>query len=531
MDFKPTAAMRNVRTVKRGLPDAGYWKKFESPVLVKEYGMVTSLEFSPVKPHDLVVTASTRLQLYNGRTGQLKKSITRFTSPAHSGSFRSDGKLLVAGDESNLVQVFDVNSRAILRTFKGHTDPVHVTRFMPSRTQVFSGSDDTTVRVWDIPSQSPVFTSDEHTDYVRSGCIFAENPSLFATGSYDHTVRIWDTRASSCAIKINVDDPVEAVLSLPGASVLAVANGPSVQMFDISMGGRPLFSMGNHEKTVTSLCLDSSGGRLLAGSLDHHVKVYDLQTYKMTYSSNYPAPVLSVALSPDETMLAVGMTSGVFSLRRRNVSAKEQAQVEAKEHLVYGTRAYFMRGASHKGADDDLRIEYKRSKSLADYDKFLRKFEYSRALDAVLANNRAGMTIVSLLQELVHRDGLGAALSGRDELSLDPILRFVAKYISHPRYTQLLIRVSNVILDIYGDLLHDSTRTSELLLRLRNKIRNELRMHQDLTLLLGSMDMLMSACEISHLKTSNVSEDEHVSANATATAKVAISSVTASTDK
>ncbi|KAJ1816978.1 hypothetical protein LPJ56_004167, partial [Coemansia sp. RSA 2599] len=54
-----------------------------------------------------------------------------------------------------------------------------------------------------------------------------------------------------------------------------------------------------------------------------------------------------------------------------------------------------------------------------------------------------------------------------------------------------------------------------LLLRLRTKVRNELRLHQDLTMLLGSMDMLMSACEVSHLKANYASEDDHVSANAT----------------
>ncbi|KAJ1933711.1 U3 small nucleolar RNA-associated protein, partial [Kickxella alabastrina] len=344
MDFKPLGVARAARNVKRTLPEAGYWKKFQSPVLIKEYGMVTSLEFSPIKPHDLVVTASTRLQMYSGRTGQLKKSITRFNSPAHSGSFRSDGKLLVAGDDSNLVQVFDVNSRAILRTFKGHTDPVHVTRFLPNRTHVFSGSDDATVRIWDIASQTAVATFEDHTDYVRSGCVFAENPNLVATGSYDHTVRIWDVRANRCAVQIDIEDPVEAVVALAGSGVLAVAGGPSVQLFDITMGGRPLVSMGNHEKTVTSLCLDNSGGRLLAGSLDHHVKVYDVQTFKMTYSANYPAPVLSVALSPDNTLLAVGMASGVFSLRRRTVSAKEQASVQVeKARPYYASRAYFMR--------------------------------------------------------------------------------------------------------------------------------------------------------------------------------------------
>ncbi|KAJ1934626.1 U3 small nucleolar RNA-associated protein, partial [Kickxella alabastrina] len=189
-----------------------------------------------------------------------------------------------------------------------------------------------------------------------------------------------------------------------------------------------------------------------------------------------------------------------------------------KARPYYASRAYFMRGASNKGADDDLRIEHKRHRSLADYDKFLRKFEYARALDAVLANNRTGLTVVSLLQELVHRDGLGTALSGRDELSLDPILRFVIKFIDNPRYTQLLVRVAEVLLDIYGQLLHQSARIADLLMRLRSKVRVELRVQQDLTMLLGSMDMLMSACEVSHSRAAYLPEDDGDLASATATA-------------
>ncbi|KAJ1836636.1 U3 small nucleolar RNA-associated protein [Coemansia sp. RSA 2706] len=496
MDYQPVGAGKTARSARRTLPEAAYWKKFQSPVLVKEYGMVTSLEFSPLKPHDLLVTAAMRLQVYNGRTSQLKKSITRFAAQARSGSFRPDGKLIVAGDDSNLVQVFDGASRAVLRTFRGHRDPVHVTKFLPNNVHVLSASDDKTVQIWDIPSQAAVNVFDDHTDYVRSGCAFAGNANLVATGSYDHTVRIWDVRANRSVTTISTDDPVEDVVALAGGGVVAAAAGPNVHMFDLLMGGRTLTTLGNHEKTVTSLCLDSAGGRLLAGSLDHHVKIYNVQSFKMMFNMGYPAPVLSLALSADDTRLAVGMASGVFSLRRRAVSAKEQAAAAPERRLRAGTHAYFTRGSTYRGADDDVRVEQRRKRNLADYDQYLRKFEHSRALDAVLANNRTGLTVVALLQELVHRDGLVAALAGRDELSLDPIVRFVIKFVDHPRYAPVLIQVAEVLLDIYGDLLHQSARLAELLVRLRSKVRTELRVQQDLSMLLGSMDMLMAACKI-----------------------------------
>lgn len=67
----------------------------------------------------------------------MKKTISRFRQVAYSGTFRKDGQLLAAGSEEGVVkvgvvkfvpqclecfvQVFDTNSRAILRQCKGHT--------------------------------------------------------------------------------------------------------------------------------------------------------------------------------------------------------------------------------------------------------------------------------------------------------------------------------------------------------------------------------------------------------------------------
>ncbi|KAJ2792644.1 hypothetical protein H4R21_006141, partial [Coemansia helicoidea] len=74
-------------------------------------------------------------------------------------------------------------------------------------------------------------------------------------------------------------------------------------------------------------------------------------------------------------------------------------------------------------------------------------------------------------------------------------------FVDHPRYTDVLVKVADTLLDIYGDLMHQSGRLAELLVRLRAKVRLELRVQQDLTMLLGSMDMLLAACRIGHAQT------------------------------
>jgi U3 small nucleolar RNA-associated protein 15 len=74
--------------------------------------------------------------LYNGSTKEVARTIGRFKDSAFSGCYRSDGKLVVAGSQDGMVQVFDSNSRDVLRQFKAHKRPTHVARFSPDRLHV-----------------------------------------------------------------------------------------------------------------------------------------------------------------------------------------------------------------------------------------------------------------------------------------------------------------------------------------------------------------------------------------------------------
>lgn len=55
-------------------------------------------------------------------------------------------------------------------------------------------------------------------------------------------------------------------------------------------------------------------------------------------------------------------------------------------------------------------------------------------------------TTFSLLQELIHRDGLRIALAGRDDVLLEPILRLLLKHVADPRFGEMVCDVSNVVI-------------------------------------------------------------------------------------
>ncbi|EKM80085.1 hypothetical protein AGABI1DRAFT_106361, partial [Agaricus bisporus var. burnettii JB137-S8] len=321
---------------------------------------------------------------------------SRFKDVARSGNIRPDGKLVVAGDDSGLVQIFDINSRAILRTLDSHKQPVHVSKFSAlSPTQILTCSDDTTAKVWDIPSQASICTFFDHNDYVRTGQFSTSCPNVVLTGSYDGTVRLFDTRTAACEMvmggNLHANAPVEQVLMLP--------SGPIIRVWDMVAGGRCLRAISNHQKTVTALTLNANASRLLTGGLDHMVKVYDVGSYEVVHTMRYPAPVLCLAISPDETHIVGGMSDGTLSVRRRQPKKSEEniGTLGSGDLLLLGEQlAGIGQGRlkdkskpKAKGDPNELVVEQRRRRRLKDYDRLLKTFKYSAALDAVL---RKGVT-------------------------------------------------------------------------------------------------------------------------------------------
>jgi U3 small nucleolar RNA-associated protein 15 len=494
-------------------------------------GAVSSSLAAATKLNDLfAVTSGPRVDIFSIRKRELLKTIGRFDSEAHCGEIRADGRVLVAGEDSGRMQVFDVGggTRAvILKTWHVHKQPVWVTKWSPTElTTLMSASDDKTVRLWDLPSNEPSCMFTGHSDYVRSGAFMpGGNSNLLVSGSYDETVRVWDARAPSAAVMtFKHADPIEDVLPLPSGTTLLAAAGNAISVLDL-VAAKPLRLITNHQKTVTTLSLASNGRRVVSGSLDGHAKVFDTSDWTVVAGSKYPSPILSLSViaagaAQEDRHLAVGMQSGVLSLRTRLAGAaaeraRDRAAVEAardkgtealarldaqkakRKRAAVTNKAMELLGESVDTViptADTITGGRRRRVKLKPWQRNFRQGRYAAALDEVIDMSSAEyqpVTALTVLVALRHRSALREALEGRDEITVLPLLRWVAKYMSDPRYLSICVDVAFHLLDLYSEHVGGSDELAAQFQALLGKVSREVEKAQMAIQTNGMVESLM----------------------------------------
>ncbi|XP_057331453.1 U3 small nucleolar RNA-associated protein 15 homolog [Microplitis mediator] len=473
-------------------PDSIYWKKFSPPVLVKEFGAIDYVDFSRAEPQNFAVTCSVRVQVYNTVTKLVTKNLTKFKEFAYGGSFRADGKLICAGGQESVVRLFDVSTKSLLRLFTGHQAPVHRTFFTVDGRHITSFSDDKSAAVWDIPGETQLMKFEEHTDYVRAGTVSPISPDIFLSGSYDKTVKMYDTRTNKSVFTVNHGAPVESIIFLPSGGIFISAGGTEMKVWDALAGGKLLARVSQHHKTITCLAMASNGHKILSGSLDRHVNIYDVGTYKAIHTFDYPNSVLSLGISANDETIVAGMVDGLISIRRREHDDKIEDEKRTKI-------SHRRRGLNLHSSSIDVVVPHENKEMMSKHDTFLRKFQYSKALDCVMVNfvvNKNPHVTVALLQELTRRQGLPQALAARDGKSLVNILKFIIRHIGSPRFSRVLLHVTHILMDLYEDTIDElSPESRTMFALLHQKLNEEEDLITSMTELQGALYMILSGAE------------------------------------
>eukprot|EP00981_Chlorochromonas_danica_P016199 scaffold16024_cov258-Ochromonas_danica.AAC.9 len=482
-----------------------YWKAFS---IIREHQFQSSpncIHFNPEDPQSYLVTASVKVSLFDGATDKIQRSYSRFTDDAYSGKFRRDGRLIVAGEKTGIVKVFETQSKSLLRQLKRHNAATRSVCWSTDGLNILSASDDKHVLRWDLATGEAIWSAaKEHTDYVRGICNHPDSLDILATSSYDHTAKLWDSRQKSSIFTFDHSNPVECCMFAPSGGIVLTASGNEVKLWDVISGGRLLHTFNNHQKNVSGLCMDGGSSRLLSCGLDGHVKVYSLATLQVIHGMKFPSPILSVAMPSNNKKLVLGFVNGVLSVRNHKkelpVASEDDAVTadqpfyDASIFSIRKTRNYKGSGAVHDYKDQVV-IETDRPAKLQPYETHLKKFNYQKALDAALKAKNP-VIVITVLEELSRRDGLTIALTGRDETTLEPLLSFLARYVSHPRYTSLVVQVTHRVLDLYATAIGQSDMIDDLFEKLQKNIQAEVTFQRETTRVMGTLDAIINVATL-----------------------------------
>lgn len=351
-----------------------------------------------------------------------------------------------------------------------------------------SFSDDKTVAVWDIAAEEKIASFAEHNDYVRAGCVSPVTPDILMSGGYDGAVKMYDVRTGNSVFSVDHGSPVESTIFLPTGGLFLSCGGTEIKVWDAFAGGKLLANISQHHKTITCLHLASNNRRLLSGSLDRHVKIYDLTTFKVVHSLDYPNAILSLAIPENDETLVVGMVDGLVSIRRRD------------EHFKVPEEGKKTKATDFVPAYVDEIVPQQTTEKTSKHDVYVRKFQYSKALDVVMATYVCTKTpeiTVSLFQELIRRRALHSALAGRDEKSLWAILKFLIKNIGDARFTLTLLEVGSILVDICEDNVSNFTPGVLRGFRiLEDRLREEVEVAKDMASLEGMFSLLLAGSSI-----------------------------------
>jgi tricorn protease-like protein len=220
------------------------------------------------------------VKVWDAQTGEMQLSLeAHVTDWVTSVAISADGRFIVAGtgapldkDVAGEVKVWDAEGKEKL-FLTGHTGTVFGVAISRDSKRIFSASEDRTVRVWSADTGKHLFTLEGHTGTVTSMALSTDGKRII-TGSEDETIKVWGADTGKLERTLKAPSEVLSVaISADGKRIFAdIPN--AVGVWDAETGQLELTLQG-HRLGVTSVAISKDGQRLVSGSYDRTVKVWE----------------------------------------------------------------------------------------------------------------------------------------------------------------------------------------------------------------------------------------------------------------
>ncbi len=297
-----------------------------------------------------------QIQLSDTSTGELLHTLTGHTWWIKSIAFSADSKMLVSGDEHEMIRLWDTATgkpKATLNWRRGTA--TYALAFSPSGRFIASGHRDG-VKLWDNTVKPKQQTDDtigdyqhtleirEHKDYV-SKLAFSPDGKTLLTGSKDGTIQAWDTASGSYRFTCtgHIEGTRDLIFTLSGDTLVSLNqpfNPPgNLQQQRWDLTTRDQLSTRFLGMEAYSMILSPDGETLVTHDSGSKCVLWDINTdppriIDQFILEGFPGGGLNVrfAFSADSKMLAAGGEDGLVHVWDLTISKKVRHRFTVKGH-------------------------------------------------------------------------------------------------------------------------------------------------------------------------------------------------------
>ncbi len=255
--------------------------------------------------------------LRDGRTGEMKATLTGHDDSITCVAFSPDNKMLATGSADKTIKLWDLSTLKERATLKGHTNWVYALAFSHDGKSIGSGAYDRTVRLWDVQTGNALGTIDAHRGSVRA-LAFSPDGTAIASGGSDHFVKVW--ALPSRDLKFEVNEHQGAVRTLAfSTNGKALASGDEdglVKLYDPATGKPLAITKKKHNGEVTAVAF-ADDRLLLSGGADGAIRQWDVATGQMIgVLPGHDGGVRGVAVAGGKQFFSTGMDHALKRFRR-----------------------------------------------------------------------------------------------------------------------------------------------------------------------------------------------------------------------
>jgi len=320
------------------------------------YQQRAKADFQKVKELKLNQTVTT-----NDREAKVSSNINVFflenNSPVTCLAMNQNANLLVTGHKNNLIHLWDLKSKLKVKTLQRNSKAIYFLLFSPDEKTLIS-NEDKTICLWNLPtfnyrilghsdkilamsisSDSKILVSVSVDKSIKIWYLYARketqtitsstkeitaieiNPqaTFLAIGSLEKNLRIRSLTDGKLIKSISVNSAVKSIAFSPNGELLAVGEfNHTIEIYIVETREKIGILVG-HSDVVYRLIFSRDGQQIISASWDQTIKVWSVNTQQLIRTLKGHQEVISLAITPDNQIIASGNYEGKIGIWSFNV--------------------------------------------------------------------------------------------------------------------------------------------------------------------------------------------------------------------